>query len=62
MNTKATERKLKVKNFIPDALFLPPEFVRVEKIHFDAIIKEAAKTAAIKSQVDNILDIALKNR
>ena len=47
---------------IPDALFLPPEFVRVEKIHFDAIIKEAAKTAAIKSQVDNILDIALKNR
>ena len=58
MNTKSKE----IENKIPHTtgFISSPEFIRLEKIRFDAIIKEAAKVLPSKIQVDNALDIADK--
>ena len=57
LNTKATEienKELDIAGFITTS--------RLSKISFDSRIKEAAKSVARKSQLDNALDIADKSR
>ena len=51
LNTKSTE----IENKIPDttSFITTPKFNRLTKIGFDAKIKEAAKSLALKSQVVN---------
>ena len=60
LNTKDTQ----IENKIPDTTgsFTSPEFNRLTKISFDVRIKETTKSLVSKSQVDNALDIADKNR
>ena len=60
LNTKATEienKELDIAGFITTSVFN-----RLSKISFDSRIKEAAKSVARKSQLDNALDIADKSR
>ena len=59
LNTKATV----IENKIPDTtgFITTPEFNRLTKISFDARMKEAAKTLASKSQIDNSFDISDEN-
>ena len=60
MNTKATEIETK----IPDTagFITTPEFKRLAKISFNAIMKEEVKSIANKTQVDTALDIADNNK
>ena len=53
LNTKAAE----IENKIPDdtGFTTTPEFNKLRKIGFDARMKEATKSLAIKSRVDNAL-------
>ena len=59
LNKKVTEKEL--KKIVDTRVFIStPEFIRLEKICLDAIIKGATKTLAVKIQVDNALDVAYK--
>ena len=62
--TTLNTKHIQIENKIPDTKgsFRSPEFNRLTKISFDARIKEATKSLVSKSQVDNALDIADKNR
>lgn len=60
LSTKVTE----IENKIPDTadLISTPEFNRLTKISFDVKMRGAVKNLANKSQTDNAIDIADKNR
>ena len=60
LSTKVTE----IENKIPDTadLISTPEFNRLTKMSFDVKMRGAVKNLANKSQIDNAIDIADKNR
>ena len=58
LNTKVTENKKEIPG--KSAFSATSKFSRLGKISFNVRMKEATKILAIKSQVDNALDIAGK--
>ena len=60
LNTKVTETENKISD--TTGFVTTPEFNTLTKMSFDARIEEAAKNLIIKSQVDNVLDIADKSK